>query len=143
MPAFTASVSIACTYESAFTPCTVRPPEWESLSESLRADPLRLEVFAGQLDFKAISYKSKFDLVNELKKARSCINISIKLVSKHTFLKLEPDGFQLTLHSDANTVEGTFEDSYLEVTLDALSLQIPITAQFKTCTVASVAFEKD
>jgi len=40
-------------------------------------------------------------------------------------------------------VEATFEDSFLLVTVDWASLQIPIRAQFKTCAVTSLAFEKD
>jgi len=44
--------------------CSLSAQDLKELSESLKADPIRLEVQAAQLDFKTVSYKAKYDRID-------------------------------------------------------------------------------
>ena len=71
-----------------------------------------------------------------------CGAISIDLVSELSFLQHLLFSYSLTLQSDEKTEPKTFLDAYLKVSIDAYSFKIPITAEFTSCTVTSLSFEK-
>jgi len=72
---------------------------------------------------------------------QQCGPIKALLVSSKPFLYQEPSAQLLILLADEHTVQGSYEDAYFSVTLNAFSWRVPVRVEFTDCILTSLSFE--
>ena len=87
-----------------------------------------------------MSYSEKFQQIVEAlnydqNMQAACGAIKTQLVSEHDFLQHNPTLKTVYLTATDETQEGTFEDAFLQVTINVFSFKIPIVARLESCRV--------
>ena len=95
-----------------------------------------------------LSYKNKLDLVNDQLQFSESVQalcggeLSVQLETRLNFLKHDKGSSTLFLEEANIKKEVTFDDSYLEITIDQYKLKLPVFISFVRCKINSLKFNK-